>query len=118
MHFRSCDEYMMSFPPHPHHFLFDPTLEFRSAYTPPFVTANIALYPLGGVSPAGGRATFQTGQTRPYYQFMQSVVVNYTDGFTHGHGCVCVSGSNLCHMIDLFFPNNGECVECCTYVVE
>ena len=21
-------------------------------------------------------------------------------------------------MIDLFFPKNGECVECCTYVVE
>ena len=53
---------------------------------------------------------------------MQSVrgmsVANYTDGFTHGNGGVCASGSILCHMIVLFFPNIGECVEYCTYVVE
>ena len=119
MHFRSCGEYMMRFTLPPHHFLFVSTLEFRSAYTPPFVSANTTLYPLGGMSPAGGRTTFQTGQTRPILPVLCSLsVANYTDGFTHGHGGVCASGSILCHMIVLFFPNIGECVEYCTYVVE
>ena len=92
-------------------------LEFMSACTPPFVTVNIALRRLGGVSLTGAHTTFQTGQTRPYYQFTWSAAVNYTDGFTVPTG-VWVSGSNLCHMVDLFFPNNGEHVECCTFVVE
>ena len=119
MHFRSCGEYMMRYTLPPHHFLFVSTLEFRSAYTPPFVSANTALYPLGGMSPAGGRTTFQTGQTRPILPVLCSLsVANYTDGFTYGHVRLCVSGSIIRHMIDLFLPKNGECVECCTYVVE